>query len=272
MNERRSVSGWQLDGDSATAYERYLVPRFFGRWAERLLAHARVAPGEHVLDAGCGTGVVARTVATRVGPSGRVVGLDLNDGMVDEARRQDVDGRVQWVSGDLEAMPFAEDTFDVVLAQQALQFVSDRPRVLSEMHRVLRGDGRVALAVMRDTEFNRSYEVLAAALDRHAGRPVGDMMRSPFAGPDAGTLRAELTAAGFRGVGVRHDVLDVRFPNAAEYLRQEAASSPLAGALSQLDGAALDALITDLDRLLEPFTDDHGVAFPMETLLVDARR
>lgn len=272
MREQGSLSGWQLDQDSAGAYERYLVPRFFRRWAERLVAFAGVAPGDRVLDAGCGTGIVARTAAQAVDAPGWVTGLDLNEGMLAEARRQDAEGRVEWTVGGVERMPFEDGAFDVVLCQQVLQFLPDRAEALAELHRVCGPGGRVALAVLRALDFNHSYERLAHALDRHAGSDAGDMMRSPFAGPDAATLRAELAAAGFRDSAVRHDLLDVRYPDPAEFLRQEAASSPLAGPLGEMDGASTEVLLRDLDEVLAPYVDDEGVAFPMETYLVRAYR
>jgi ubiquinone/menaquinone biosynthesis C-methylase UbiE len=271
MSGQLGIAAWQLDQDSAAAYEAYLVARFFGRWAKRLVAHADITPGASVLDAGCGTGIVARTAAHAV-PDIEAVGLDLNDGMLAEARRQDSHGQVAWESGSLAAMPFDDGRFDVVLSQQVLQFVPERDKALAEMYRVLIPGGRLLIALLRDISFHSSYEALAAVLDRHAGREAGDMMRSPFAGPEAATLRAELEQAGFGNVTIQHDILDVRFPSPSEYLRQEAASSPLAGPLSELAEDRMHAMMADLEAALEPFTDDPGVTFPMQTYLVQARR
>jgi SAM-dependent methyltransferase len=75
------VSGgqqWQVVGGAAQVYQRELVPAIFGPWAPRVVAFASPAAGERVIDVACGTGVVARLATERVGPDGRVVGLDLN--------------------------------------------------------------------------------------------------------------------------------------------------------------------------------------------------
>lgn len=272
MIDASDRSAWQLDQNSPAAYEDYLVGRFFRRWAERLLAHADVSPGDRILDAGCGTGIVARTAASRIGQTGQVVGLDINDGMLSEARRQDTDDTVSWETGALEDMPFDDGSFDVILSQQVLQFVPDRALALAELHRTLAPGGKLVIASLRDLDFNRSYEALATALERNASQEAGDMMRSPFSGPDANTIRQELGAQGFTRISIQNDILDVRFPSASEYLRQEAASSPLAEPLAELNGSRLGALITDLEEVLSPFTDDHGIAFPMETYFVTAYR
>ena len=101
-----SQAGWQLAEDSAEAYERYLVPAIFTEMAERLLEVAAVAKGERVLDVGCGTGIVARRAAERVGAGGAVSGLDLNEGMLRVARRVSQGSRIEWRHGDAMALPF----------------------------------------------------------------------------------------------------------------------------------------------------------------------
>ena len=268
-SEQQEVAGWQLNENSAEAYEQYLVGRFFRRWADRLVAHAGVRDGEQVLDAGCGTGIVARTVSEKA-PRAEVTGLDPNEGMLHEARRQDPGQRVTWQMGALESLPFADAGFDLVLSQQVLQFVPERAAALAEIRRVLAPKGRLVLALLRGLDFNPSYAALAGTLDRHVGRDAGDMMRAPFSGPAPRALRAELQEAGFRDVEIRHDILDVRFPSPAEYLREEAASSPLAKHLGGLDPQTSSALIAELDTVLAPFMDDAGVVFPMETCFVRA--
>jgi ubiquinone/menaquinone biosynthesis C-methylase UbiE len=77
---------WQLTGSAADLYERYLVPAITSVWAADLVQRAALQVGERVLDAACGTGIVARLAAERVGAPGAVLGLDLNPGMLAIAR------------------------------------------------------------------------------------------------------------------------------------------------------------------------------------------
>src|SRR5947207_14200421 len=109
------------------AYERVLVPAFFTAWAADLVARAELRPGERVLDVGCGTGIVSRTAAPKVGEHGRVVGLDASDEMLATARTRPSPGGapIEWQRGDATALPFPDASFDAVLCQQALQFVPD---------------------------------------------------------------------------------------------------------------------------------------------------
>jgi SAM-dependent methyltransferase len=107
-----------------------------------------VGPGLRVLDVGCGTGVVTRDAAARVGARGRVVGVDSSRTLLEFARRRSgasADGaRPTFRRGDGLALPFAPASFDVTLAVTVLLHVPASERVLSEMVRVTRPGGRVA--------------------------------------------------------------------------------------------------------------------------------
>jgi 2-polyprenyl-3-methyl-5-hydroxy-6-metoxy-1,4-benzoquinol methylase len=78
---------WQVAGNAAETYEGELVPAIFAPWAPIVVELAHAKEGDRVLDVACGTGIVARTVASTVGPGGAVAGVDLNPGMLKVARR-----------------------------------------------------------------------------------------------------------------------------------------------------------------------------------------
>jgi ubiquinone/menaquinone biosynthesis C-methylase UbiE len=274
MSELDRRRGWQLEESSAEAYERYLVPLLFAPGAEYLIELAEPGMGERVLDVACGTGIVARRAAEWVGTDGRVVGLDMNEGMLGVARKASSDVRpaIEWQQGDAADMPFPDQAFDVVFCQPGLQFFPDRPAALGEMHRVLVPNGRLALSVLRSTEHNPGYRLLAEALERHVGQDAGAMMRSPFSSLSADELRDLITGAGFREVRIFLGIGPVRYPSAEEFVRWEGASSPLAGPIGALRDDVRTALIQDVGEALRTYTDDNGIVFPTETYLTVARR
>jgi ubiquinone/menaquinone biosynthesis C-methylase UbiE len=270
---QRKREQWQLDEGSAEAYERYLVPLLFAPGAEYLIELATPGPGERVLDVACGTGIVARRAAPRVGSGGKVVGLDLNEGMLGMASKASSDVRpvIEWRQGDATSMPLPDGAFDVVLCQQGLQFFPDQPAALSEMHRVLTPNGRLALSVLRSVEHNPGYHLLADALERHVGPEAGAMMRSPFPSLSGDELRELIVGAGFQDVRIFLGIGPVRYPTVEEFLRWEGASSPLAGPIGALKDDVRAALIHDLGEALRIYTDDAGIVFPTETYLAVAR-
>ena len=123
---------WQLDGSAPELYQRYLVPAITAVWAADLVDQAAPRPGERILDVACGTGVVARAAAERVGGTGRVAALDINPGMLAVARSLPAapGPAIAWHEGSVLALPFPDAAFDVVLCQIGLQFFPDRSAAL----------------------------------------------------------------------------------------------------------------------------------------------
>ena len=135
-----------------------------------------------VLDVACGTGIVARTAADLVGPTGTVVGLDVNEAMLTVAGRVRPD--IEWRQGDAAALPFADGAFDAVLCQMALMFFADRPTA----HR-RDGAGRVAAAARW-----RSSSP-APSTTRLTFRPFVELA-GRIAGPEAMSLLRRTSCAG----------------------------------------------------------------------------
>ena len=110
------------------------------RW-RRLTASAAVRAGDRVLDAACGTGDLA--IADLKAGAGKVTGLDFSERMLERARRKDT--RIEWVQGDMLALPFADATFDAATVGFGVRNVADLPLALTELRRVLRPGGRLAI-------------------------------------------------------------------------------------------------------------------------------
>jgi demethylmenaquinone methyltransferase/2-methoxy-6-polyprenyl-1,4-benzoquinol methylase len=109
------------------------------RW-RRLAAQAVVQPGDRVLDAACGTGDLA--IADVKAGAGRVTGLDFSEKMLERARRK---APLEWIHGDMLALPFAEATFDAATVGFGVRNVADLELALRELRRVLRPGGRLAI-------------------------------------------------------------------------------------------------------------------------------
>jgi demethylmenaquinone methyltransferase/2-methoxy-6-polyprenyl-1,4-benzoquinol methylase len=109
------------------------------RW-RRLAAQAAVRPGDRVLDAACGTGDLA--IADRKAGAARVTGLDFSEKMLERARRK---ADLEWIQGDMLALPFAEGTFDAATVGFGVRNVADLELALRELRRVLKPGGRLAI-------------------------------------------------------------------------------------------------------------------------------
>jgi ubiquinone/menaquinone biosynthesis C-methylase UbiE len=260
----------QLTGDAAELYERYLVPAITGVWAADLVHRAGLRPGERVLDVACGTGVVARLAAERVGVRGGVVGLDLNTAMLAVARGlpPPTGATIAWTEASVLAMPFPDATFNVVLCQLGLQFFPDRPQALREMRRVLVPGGRVLLSVFGPLAHNPAPRALAEALERHLGPHAGAIKRAEHELDDPAALDALVASAGFAEVRVATTTRRIRFPSPREYVRIQFAATPLASLIEEMPGdrqaMLVDAVIAEVSAALHPYIGDDGLVFPQE--------
>lgn len=113
------------------------------------VAMASLAPGETVLDLGSGAGIDCFLAAERVGPAGSVIGVDMTPEMLERARDNARKGgftNVEFRLGEIEALPVADNTVDVVISNCVLNLSGERPRVLAEALRVLKPGGRIMIS------------------------------------------------------------------------------------------------------------------------------
>jgi ubiquinone/menaquinone biosynthesis C-methylase UbiE len=244
MTSSTEVSYKTYSGNAAENYERYFVPTIGTAWADVLLDVADLNAGERVLDAACGTGVITRRAAAAVGESGRVVGLDLNPGMLAVGRTA-VPAAAEWIEASAESIPCPDASFDVVICSLGLQFVVDQPAAVGEFHRVLTSGGRVAIGT--GGRIPDVFEALAQALARHIAPEAAGFMRQVFTLHDPDRLRGLLTGAGFTQVSTWAQPRRVVLPPPAEFLWQYVHLTPLSsmvGAASPDVQAALEHDVT----------------------------
>jgi len=113
------------------------------------LSYLDLVPGQTILDLGCGRGRETIEAALALGPDGLAVGLDLTTAMVEKARQnaagtpeiQTGQARVSFVQGDIESLPFADETFDAVISNCVINHARDKKQVYREIHRILKCGG-----------------------------------------------------------------------------------------------------------------------------------
>ncbi|HEX7626877.1 MAG TPA: bifunctional demethylmenaquinone methyltransferase/2-methoxy-6-polyprenyl-1,4-benzoquinol methylase UbiE [Gaiellaceae bacterium] len=175
------------------------------RW-RRLAAESVVRTGDRVLDAACGTGDLA--IADVKAGAGKVTGLDFSEAMLARARRK---APLEWVQGDMLALPFADDTFDAATVGFGVRNVADLELALTELRRVLRPNGRLAILEITQPRgllrpffrlwFDRIVPLVGKVLP--GGSAYAYLPESVKRFPDADTLAALMRDCGFGEVRYR---------------------------------------------------------------------
>ena len=186
--------------EAARAYEELFVPALFEQYAAKVADAVNVDKGERVLDVACGTGILAREILRRVGPGGRVAGIDPVPGMIEIAKQNAP--TIEWHEGKAESLPFADDSFDVVVSQFGLMFFTDRTRAIQEMLRVLTSGGRFAVAVWDSLENIPVYASVVELLQWTAGQEAADALRAPFVLGDQHKLSRMFSEIGANSIQV----------------------------------------------------------------------
>jgi ubiquinone/menaquinone biosynthesis C-methylase UbiE len=254
MNQQQ-VYGKTFNANAAENYQRFFVPSIGAPVAEDLIAAADLQPGERVLDVACGTGVVTRLAAERVGAAGSVTGLDITAGMLAvAASATPPDMSITWREGNAESLPFPDDAFDVVLCQMGLQFVTGKLTALREMRRVLETGGRALVNVPGPKP--NLFAIMTDALARHLSPQAAAFGDRVFSMHDVDELKELMRSAGFRNVEVEAKPKILRLPAPADFLWQYIYSTPLAEATAQAGEATRAALERDVCEQWQEFAVD----------------
>lgn len=240
---------------AAESYERHFVPAIGRPVAAKLIEAADLRPGEGVLDVACGTGIVTRLAAERVGPEGSVAGLDPNPAMLAVARGTvSAEASVTWHPAPAEEIPLEDERFDAVLCGMGLQFFEDRAAGLREIHRVLAPGGRFVANVPGPTP--PPLQAMADALGRHVSPRSGGFVDAVFSLHDADEVRLLAEEAGFGRVEVTSEETPLALGAPADFLWRYVESTPMAAAVAEVDEESRAALEREFVEACEPFAAD----------------
>ena len=262
------MSGWQLSADAPTAYTRYAM-HIMEPWTDDLILQGRCKAGDRVLDIACGTGFVASRVNPVTGTECKVVGVDVNEAMLNVAKKNTL---IEWHLGSAIDLPFKDDSFDVVLCQQGLQYFPDRPAAMREMARVLAPGGRVSLCVWGALDRQVFHAAVVDGIGTFLGPEAKKGFEMAFSLNTVDELRRLASDAGLSDIKIRFEHRTMRHPSASEMTLGFMQSTPVAGQFGTLPEEKQKAFVEHVGKLLADYIDDAGLASPLENHFLTAKR
>jgi ubiquinone/menaquinone biosynthesis C-methylase UbiE len=246
------------------------------RWAERqemldvvlepvsaaLFARAGVAPGERILDIGCGCGGTSLDLARRVGAGGHVLGLDLSEPMLARARRRTPPGmRATFVAADATVYPFEPGAADLMISRFGVMFFAEPAASFANIRKGLRRGGRLAFACWRQPRENPWLMIPLRAAYQFAPRlpEVGPDDPGPFSFASEERVRRILSEAGFAAIALepRDLMLDIAVGRGLDAAVESAlAIGPASRALREQPPDIVAAATDAIRAALAPFAKD----------------
>jgi len=244
-----------------------------------LLARAAAAPGEHVLDVGCGFGSTTLALAATVGAEGRVMGLDISVPLLDRARQRAEEAAVHnvlWREGDAQVAPLPSAHFDLLVSRFGVMFFDDPAAALTNLAAAVKPGGRLCFVCWQPAERNEWYTFPSRTLAAHIDLPVLPFAHGPgpFAFGDPALVRTVLTTAGFGDVTVTGFDTNVTIgaDGTADATIAFVTRGPLGQALAAAPDHARRAGMDALRAAVDAHVVDDEVRFPAAVWFVTARR
>ena len=258
----------QVNTQAAEIYEAFFVPALFQEWADKVLDLTTIRAGHNVLDVACGTGILARTAKDRVGTSGSVIGLDINEGMLAVAKSK-APG-IEWRQGAAENQPIDSNSFDAVVSQFGLMFFEDRHKAIQEIYRVVKPGGSMTVAVWDSLENTPGYAAMVALLQRLFGEEVANGLRAPYILGDKNQLNTLFAQGLGMDVTITTQAGMARFPSIESWVYTDIKGWVLADVL---DDDQIATLLQAAEQELTAYvTADGSVAFNAPAHIITIRK
>ena len=243
-----------------------------GRATEMMLDMAGVQSGSRVLDVAAGTGESMLMAARRVGQTGYVLGVDFSASMLNvaaETARKEGINNVEARVMNAEALELDADSFDAVISRIALMLFSSPAKALTEMRRVVRSDGRVAVIVFSALEKNPYHGIVYDTARRIGNIPLPAAGEAwMYALGTQGALESMYSRAGLLNVSVQAVPIVRRFASASDAIRRmRSGAGDVRQLINRLSESSREVAWTEVEQRFKQFEGPNGLEIPGEVLI-----
>jgi SAM-dependent methyltransferase len=244
-----------------------------------LLARSGVAPGESVLEIGCGTGAATVPFAEAVGPCGRVVGVDISEPMLTAAHQRVAEsglGNITLLQADAQVHPFDPEQFDLITSRFGVMFFADPFAAFGNLLPAARRGARLCFVCWATLADNKHWLIPYEVVLRHLGPPAPQPPRAPgpmaFSDPDY--VRSILETAGFADIAIDRETPPITGATPEEEAEHACIMGPSGRLIDEKkpNEALRETIRREMVEAFAAYTQGKEMSLPSTVLLVSARR
>jgi len=266
---RESAKYWTKHSDT--------IHKMFVPLTRALIEHAGIHRGQTVLDIAGGAGEPSLTIAETVGPEGSVT---CTDGVVEmvEAARANAQRRgltnIQFRQCAGDSLPFADNSFDVVVSRLGVMFFPDSVAAMREMLRVLKPGGRLAFAVWGKSDVNPFCYLVTGVMEQHVKAPVDPNAPNAFRFAEPGSLTGVMTQAGAINVDEGIVTFDIEAPISAQqfWAMRSQTSDTLREKLAKLSADEQAQIAVEVEQAVKEYFPEDQMKFPAQLVIATGNK
>jgi len=267
MSDQPANPDWNHFGRTQASRQWRAQSGAMGRYVTQAIVEAAgAAPGMHILDVACGSGEPAISLASQLKSTGEVIGIDLSEAPLKIAAERAAErglGNARFQTGDAHAIPFPDNSFDLITCRFGVMFFTGLPRALGEMRRVLKPGGRVTLLAWGPMEQPYFASTIGTLLRLMPGAQIPEAAKSMFTFGEAGVLAGALRDAGFRDVQEKFEVVPWTWPGTPEEVWEyfQEVTVPFAPLLKAVPVERRDEMDSAVIAAIRQFYDGKEIPF-----------
>lgn len=189
-----------FNGSVPQHYQDILTPLLFDHFSIDLAQRINYKDVQRILELASGTGSLTQQLVQHMPAGTQLTGTDLQEDMLAVAKERVNNSNVSWEEVDMTAIPYAENSYDLIVCQFGLMLVPDKQQALSEVYRVLKTGGRFVFTVWADIKDNPAWDICGTIIAHHIGHNPMRRDPGPFALSAEDTNKDLLTQAGFSAI------------------------------------------------------------------------
>ena len=277
MKPVEMLDGWRETAQYWTKYSD-TIAKMFTPLTEAMIERAGIHEGQSVLDVAGGAGEPSLTIAERVGPNGSVTCTDAVAEMVEAAQykasRRGLKN-MQFRQCTADSLPFADNSFDVVVSRLGAMFFLDAVGAMREMLRVVKPGGSLTFAVWYKSDVNPFCYLVSGVMDQHVKAADADPNApNAFRFAELGKLAGVMKEAG--AIDVRDEIVsfDIEAPlSALEFWTMRSQTSDtLREKLAKLPATEQSQIAEEVQQAVKDFFPDNRMKFPTQMLIATGRK